>query len=272
MAFDYQQSVIRNIGYVGSDIQEKVSQTRLVIAGCGIGSSLAEAAVRLGFRKFILIDGDVVDAHNLNRQDYVFDDIGTPKVSALARRIKAINPEADVQEVNALLAPDNAAELIGAGDIVFDTVDFLDISGIVAVHDAARELGKPIVTAMSIGWGAGCVYFPPGSPWTFRKLFGLPDSGSVDNASYVERFGAAISRLATVLDPEVVQVVGQALTVMEDGTPCPASQVSPGAFSVGAMAATLIVRVLAEQPVTEAPKMTLVDLPALLTGAGLDLS
>lgn len=272
MAFDYDLSVVRNIGYVNPEVQEKIRQTSLVIAGCGIGSTLAETAVRLGFRKFILADGDVVDAHNLNRQDYSFADVGLPKVTGLANRIRAINPEAEVQEVNELLTADNVAGVIGAGDIVFDTVDFLDISAIVAVHDCARELEKPIVTAMSIGWGAGCVYFPPGISWTFRRLFGLPESGSVDNASYVERFSHAIGRLATVLEPEVVKVVGQALTIMEDGRPCPASQVSPGASAVGAMAATLIVRVLAGQPVTVAPKMTIVDLPSLLTAPGIDLS
>ena len=58
-----------------------------MIAGCGIGSTIAEACVRLGFEHLTLIDKDRVEAHNLNRQDFAAADIGTPKVDALARRL-----------------------------------------------------------------------------------------------------------------------------------------------------------------------------------------
>jgi hypothetical protein len=58
---------------------------------------------------------------------------------------------------------------------------------------------------------------------------------------------------------------------MEDGRPCPASQVSPGAFAVGALATTLVVRVLAGDPVTAAPEMVVLDLPRLLGTHGIAL-
>jgi hypothetical protein len=69
----------------------------------------------------------------------------------------------------------------------------------------------------------------------------------------------------------VVAVVASALTVMEDGTPCPASQVAPGAFAVGALATSLLVRVLAGEHVTPAPQMVVLDLPNLLQSPGIDL-
>jgi hypothetical protein len=69
-----------------------------------------------------------------------------------------------------------------------------------------------------------------------------------------------------------MQVVGAALTIMEDGKPCPASQVSPGALAVGALATTLIVRVLAGDEVTPAPDMLVLDMPTVLQAPGIRLA
>lgn len=267
----YDELTRRNSGYVSGPLQERIRTTRLLVAGCGIGSSFAEAAVRLGFESLTLIDGDTVSPHNLNRQDYTAADVGTPKVEALARRLRAINPSAAIRPVCANVDEVNATKIVAEADFVFDTIDFLDLAGIVALHDAARELRRPVITALAIGWGAGCVYLPPDSPWSFRRLFGLPEAGTVSGVSYVETFGKVMGKLAEALPPEAVAVVASALTVMEDGRPCPASQVSPGAFAVGALAATLVVRVLAGEPVTVAPEMVIVDLPRLLAAPGLHL-
>jgi molybdopterin/thiamine biosynthesis adenylyltransferase len=271
MTSNYDELVLRNIGYIPHDLQQNIRNCRLLIAGCGIGSTLAEAAVRLGFEKFIFVDGDTVDKHNLNRQDYELCDVGLPKVAGLARRVNNINPNAEIQQFDEPLNLDNADSIVSDADIVFDTVDFLDLSGIVALHDAARKQGKPMITALAVGWGGACIYFPKETEWTFRRLFHLPKTGSVDNASYVEHFTPIIKKLANFIDPQVVQVVKQALTIMEDGQPCPASQVSPGAFTVSSLAATMIVRILSGLPVTEAPRMVIADMPTAITSDGINL-
>jgi molybdopterin/thiamine biosynthesis adenylyltransferase len=272
MTSSYDELVLRNIGYISHKLQQDIRNSRLLIAGCGIGSTLAEAAVRLGFEKFIFVDGDTVDKHNLNRQDYEMADVGRPKTTGLARRINNINPHADIQLFNRPIAPDNAEEIVSDADIVFDTVDFLDLSGIVALHDATLRQGKPMITALAVGWGGACIYFPKGTQWTFRRLFQIPITGPVENASYVEHFAPIVRKLADYIDPQVIQVVGQALTIMQDGQPCPASQVSPGAYSVASLAATMIVRLLAGEPVTESPRMVIADMPTVITSAGIDLS
>ncbi len=272
MTDNYDALVLRNSGYVSNETQRSIRNCRLLIAGCGIGSTLAEAAARLGFERFIFADGDTVDNHNLNRQDYEATDVGFPKVAGLARRIRNINPQADIQQLNEPLTPHNVDDIVASSDIIFDTIDFLDLSGIVALHDACKRHEKPMITALSVGWGGACVYFPKETAWTFRRLFQLPETGSVDNVSYTEAFAHVIHKLADVIDPQVVQVVRQALTIMEDGKPCPASQVSPGAFAVASLAATMIVRILSGLPVTEAPRMVIADMPTVLTSAGIDLT
>ena len=90
--FSYDQFVLRNAGYIQPATQEKIRNTRLLIAGCGMGSSPAMCAARLGFEKFILVDGDTVDAHNLNRQFYEFADVGKPKVEALKGHRQTLEP------------------------------------------------------------------------------------------------------------------------------------------------------------------------------------
>ncbi|MGD2083530.1 MAG: ThiF family adenylyltransferase, partial [Chromatiales bacterium] len=119
---DYQTLTLRNRGYVTPQVQEKIRSTRLLIAGCGIGSSFAETAVRLGFQHLTLVDGDVVDGHNLNRQDFTAADIGRPKAQALADRLRAINPTLSVQAIPANLDAHNTGEIVADADLVFDTI------------------------------------------------------------------------------------------------------------------------------------------------------
>lgn len=268
----YGRLILRNKDYVTENLQKKIRNTKLLIAGCGIGSSFAEVAVRLGFENFILADGDIVSTHNLNRQSYIAADVGQPKVKALAKHLKDINPDTKIEEFHDYLNEHNVAPLVARTDIIFDTIDFLDLTGIVSLHDACRQQQKPIITALAIGWGAGCIYFPPGCNCSFRKLFALPETGSVANANYVDTFAVVIERLASRLDPTVVHAVGKALTMMEDGKPCPASQVSAGAFSVGALAGTLVVRILAgDKKIKQAPELLIADMAAILLSPGINL-
>ncbi len=268
----YEQLTARNTGYVAAEVQDRMRSTRILVAGCGIGSSFAEAALRLGFEQIILADGDTVSATNLNRQNFLAEDVGKAKVDALARRLLAINPGANIQTHNANLTAQSLGQMVARADLVFDTIDFLDLSAIVALHDECRKQGKPAITALAIGWGAGCIYFPVGGEVSFRHVFGLQDEGRVDHLSYVDTFSVLIDRLARRLDPGVITVVKKALTVMEDGTPCPASQVSPGAYAVGALGATLAFRLLAGLPVLPAPQLLLADMAGALMVTGIDLS
>src|SRR5436190_17795092 len=114
--FDYDLFVARNSGYVAPETQALVRDKTLLFAGCGIGSGPVIAATRFGFQKFILVDGDVVDAHNLNRQFYDHADIGVPKVVALKEKILRINPAAQVRAEHAYLNPDNTDALVARAD------------------------------------------------------------------------------------------------------------------------------------------------------------
>jgi molybdopterin/thiamine biosynthesis adenylyltransferase len=269
----YDELTLRNAGYVAPSLQQSIRRCRVLIAGCGVGSTIAEAATRLGFEHFVLADGDVVERHNLNRQAFCEADIGDLKTNALARRILAINPEAKVSTLDHYIASDNAASIVAGCDMVFDTIDFLDLSGIASLHDEANRQGKPVISAVSAGWGAVLMFCPPkpAEPSIFRRMFGLPQSGPVDNASYVERFGVLFGALSDRLSPEVVQAMGRALTRMEDGTPCPAPHVSAGSYSVAALAVTCAVQLLAGHTPTIAPQLIVIDLLGELSRPGVSV-
>lgn len=274
MAPSYGELFIRNQGYVSPVTQERIKNTKVLIAGCGVGSTIAEAAARVGFQQFVLADADTVDIHNLNRQAFSFDDVGEYKVTALARRLVGINPLLSVKEVNAWISQDNVADLVNRCGLIFDTIDFLDLKAITALHDEANRQKKPVISCVSAGWGAAAVYFPPNTTATchFRRLFGLPDKGPVDNASYVEHFSVFIQRIAQHLDHSVVDAMTKALTIMEDGTPCPAPHVSAGSFAVASLAVTMAVRILGGEPVTSAPRMVLANMGGVAASAGVDLT
>lgn len=255
--FDYDKFVTRNTGYVESDTQAKIRNCKLLIAGCGLGASTAIAAARMGFCQFVLVDGDTVDAHNLNRQFYDFDDIGSPKVEALKKHIRRINPEAWVDAVQANLDKENVAGLVNKADVVFDTIDFLDLEAILSLHTVARQSGKPVFTALSIGFGAGVLYFPPDSPSSLAEIISndLRNAQSAGDASYAAVFGKIMGRIGAHLDAQVVEQVGKALTIMEDGRPCPASQISVGSFTVAALAVSMMHDMLAGMDVPASPLM-----------------
>jgi len=267
----YEQLTLRNIDYIPNELQNKIRNTTILIAGCGIGSSFAEVAVRLGFENFILADGDIVNDHNLNRQCFSANDIGKLKVKALSERLKAINPSVKVKEFTEYISEKNVTLIVNDADIVFDTIDFLDLTAIIGLHDECKKQRKHLITALALGWGAGCIYFPPNSTCSFREILSLPLEGPVDQFEYSEIFSKFIYRIKDQLDPIVLNAVSKALIFMDDGRPCPASQVSPGAYCVASFIGTLVVRILAGLPVLHSPNLMTIDMQKSLTSNALNL-
>ena len=106
------------------EIQEKLSAGRVAIAGLGgLGSNVAYALARIGVGHLRLIDFDVVDITNLNRQQYFMEHIGMPKTEALESLLKKINPYLDIRTDCVRVTEDNIKELFGEWDIVCEAFD-----------------------------------------------------------------------------------------------------------------------------------------------------
>jgi len=102
----------------------KIQRTKVGIAGCGgLGSNIANALVRTGFKDFEIIDNDKVEANNLNRQNFFLDEVGDKKIEATAKRMKQINPDVKVKAFKTYLTSDNVQEFFNDRNVVFEAFD-----------------------------------------------------------------------------------------------------------------------------------------------------
>jgi molybdopterin/thiamine biosynthesis adenylyltransferase len=207
-----------------------------------------------------LVDADVVEHHNLNRQQFVAEDVGIKKVLAMKKRLLAINRDAEINECDCWLDKGNVAGFVSAHDLMFDTIDVLDLSAIIALNDECRRQSKWSIGAVSAGWGALTICFSPNSQVGYRELLGIPPESIVENMSYMDRFSTAFARLGAVFPKEIIDVMSKTLVIMEDGAPCPAPHLAIGSYCIAALATTVALRILDEKPVVVAPQACFIDL------------
>jgi sulfur carrier protein ThiS adenylyltransferase len=97
------------------------------IAGLGgLGSAVAVALARVGVGTLVLVDHDVVEPSNLNRQQYFVDQIGLPKTQALAANLQRINPHVRHQVHQQRVTADNAPSLFGGVHVMVEAFDLAD--------------------------------------------------------------------------------------------------------------------------------------------------
>src|SRR3990167_3691064 len=111
---------------IGSDGQEKIKKANVTILGLGaIGSKSAELLARAGVGSLILIDRDIVEESNLQRQTlFAEKDLRKSKASAAEKRIKEINSEIKIETHIVHLNPQNI-RLLQSADLVLDCTDNL---------------------------------------------------------------------------------------------------------------------------------------------------
>ncbi|HEY3267643.1 MAG TPA: molybdopterin-synthase adenylyltransferase MoeB [Armatimonadota bacterium] len=130
---------------VGEEGQKKLKAARVLVIGTGgLGSPLGLYLAAAGVGTLGLVDFDVVDHSNLQRQvAFGVDDVGKPKVEAAAARLRQINPYIDIKTYNTALTSENALEIIADYDIVVDGTDNFPTRYL--TNDACVLLGKPNV-------------------------------------------------------------------------------------------------------------------------------
>ena len=112
---------------VGQRGSQKLAQTSVAVIGLGgVGSYSAEALARSGIGKFILIDFDVIEPTNINRQILALQStIGKPKVELMQQRILDINPKAEVIIYQEVLDGNNQERLLEGAEYCVDAIDSL---------------------------------------------------------------------------------------------------------------------------------------------------
>lgn len=134
---------------IGQDGLEQLQRAHVLVAGVGgVGSFAVEALARAGVGTITLLDHDVVDVTNLNRQIHATQDtIGKAKVTVMAERIHAIHAETQVHCIQAFLLPDTLSVL---GNIQYDyIIDAVDtVSAKLALVEYAKVHQIPIICSM----------------------------------------------------------------------------------------------------------------------------
>jgi thiF family protein len=116
----------RNRLYVSENEQSIIKDYKIFLGGAGIGSIVAECALRLGFEHITIVDGDKVEKTNLNRQNYTGNDIGRYKAECLAERLLSINPNAHITVHTEFLTSDNIEALIANHNVDINALDLKD--------------------------------------------------------------------------------------------------------------------------------------------------
>lgn len=142
----------RNRIYVSEEEQDKIRETRILLGGAGIGSIIAECALRFGFEDIVIVDGDKVELSNLNRQNYEKRDIGKSKSECLAKRLQRINPKAKIQFHDTFIDKGNVKELLDGVKIAINALDFK--SDIPFIFDElCSKMKIPVLHPYNFGWG-----------------------------------------------------------------------------------------------------------------------
>ena len=139
--------------YLTPEERAALESVRVGIAGAGgLGSNCAMHLVRSGVKHLTIVDFDVVNESNLNRQFFFRDQLGQKKVEAIKANLLRIEPDADIRAVDIRLDASSAREIFADCGIVVEAFDAVDAK--VMLVSAFASSGKKLVTASGLaGWG-----------------------------------------------------------------------------------------------------------------------
>lgn len=177
----------RNRIYVSEQEQNTIRNARVLLGGAGIGSIIAECAVRFGFESITIVDGDKVEETNLNRQNYCQSDIGKFKVDVLAKRLKKINPKVQIKIINDFIDNDNVYEIIEGHDIAINALDFK--SDIPFLFDKiCQQKGIFVLHPYNFGWGGFLTIIAP-DKFSLTELSEKYENFELEVVNHVVKYG-----------------------------------------------------------------------------------
>lgn len=202
---------------VGGPGQGKLKAARVLAIGAGgLGAPLIQYLAAAGVGAIGIVDDDVVDLGNLQRQViHGTPDVGRPKVESAAEAVTRLNPHVAVETHRLRLTVDNARALVAAYDVVADGSD--NFATRYAVSDACFHEKRPLVTA-ALGQFDGTLTTirahetgPDGTPNpTYRCLFpDAPPPGAIPTCAEAGVLGALAGVMGSMMAMEVVrEIVG----------------------------------------------------------------
>lgn len=142
----------RNKNLMSDDEITLLSQKKVCVLGLGgLGGYIVEMLSRIGVGSLTLVDGDVFDETNLNRQLFSsMNNLGNSKALEAEKRVKGINPLTKVIPVYEFVDSSNAMKIIANHDVIVDALDSIDLRKYIA--KVCTELNLPLVHGAIAGW------------------------------------------------------------------------------------------------------------------------
>ncbi len=199
----YSRHIIMND--VGSKGQRALMQAKALIIGAGgLGSPSAIYLSLAGVGTVGIVDFDVVELSNLQRQVlHHTSDVGRPKVQSALDNIKSYNPDVNVVLHETRLESDNAMDIIGQYDLVINGAD--NFATRYLVNDACYLLNKPLVDGSILIFDGQATVFLPGEG-CYRCLFpSPPPPGMVPNCAEAGVLGALTGLVGSIQATEALK-------------------------------------------------------------------
>jgi molybdopterin/thiamine biosynthesis adenylyltransferase/rhodanese-related sulfurtransferase len=159
---------------IGAEGQQKLLDAKVLLLGAGgLGSPTALYLAAAGVGTIGIVDDDVVDLSNLQRQViHTTDRIGVPKVDSAEQAMKELNPDVDVVKYQTRLDASNIMDIISGYDVVVDGADNFPTRYL--LNDASVRLQIPVVSASILGFDGQLSVFAPYEGPCYRCLYPVP--------------------------------------------------------------------------------------------------
>jgi molybdopterin/thiamine biosynthesis adenylyltransferase/rhodanese-related sulfurtransferase len=159
---------------IGAEGQAKLLEAKVLLLGAGgLGSPTGLYLAAAGVGRLGIVDDDVVDVSNLQRQViHNTARVGEPKAESAKKTIEELNPDVEVVTYNTRLNASNIMEIVSGYDVIVDGVDNFPTRYL--LNDASARLGIPVVSASILGFDGQLSVFSPGEGPCYRCLYPTP--------------------------------------------------------------------------------------------------
>jgi sulfur carrier protein ThiS adenylyltransferase len=195
----------------GEDVHRKLQSASVGIAGLGgLGSNVAVSLVRLGIGKLVLVDFDLVEQTNLNRQYYFRRNIGQKKTDALKEILEDISPITQIETKNVYLDDENSSEMFKDTNLIVEAMDKAEskVSFVQSILTKCKD--KKLVSASGM---AGALSSNTIRTRKINERFSVVG----DEVSHVDEFGGLMApRVAIAANHQANQILRWILNIEKD--------------------------------------------------------